>query len=142
MKLLIENWRKYLMEKDTKTSCKVLIKNPEDKFFLVKITGMDMWDIPGGHAHPEEDFSDAAKREVKEETNLDINNLTKIGEYDTNIHYADKHIFFTCDNYVGDISLQMDEVNEFIWVNPDEISQMKVSGEVPRAIAFYKKMRQ
>ena len=130
------------MEKDTRTSCKVLIRNPEDKIFLVKITGMDLWDIPGGHSHPDEDFSEAAQREVKEETNLQLNDLTKIGEYDTNVHYADKHIFFTCDNYVGDISLQMNEVDDFRWVNPDEISQMKLSGEVPRAIGFYKKMRQ
>jgi 8-oxo-dGTP diphosphatase len=102
----------------------------------VKITGMDMWDIPGGHSHSDEDFSSAAVREVKEETNLDIDDLQKIGEFDTKAHYADRHIFFTTNNYVGDISLQMNEVDEFKWVNPDEINNMKVSGEVKRAIEF------
>ena len=127
------------MEKDTKISCKVLIKNPEGKIFVVRITGVDMWDIPGGHSHPGEDFADAAKREVKEETNLDIDNLQKIGEFDTKVHYADRHIFFTTSNYSGDISLQMNEVDEFKWVNPDEISNMKVSGEIPRALSFDRK---
>ena len=139
MKLLLENWRNYLMEKDTKVSCKVLIKNNEGKIFIVKMTGFNMWDIPGGHAHFGEDFVDAAKREVKEETNLEIKNLKKIGQFDTRAHYADKHIFFTTNDYSGDISLQMNEVDEFKWVNPDEISKMKVSGEIPRALSFDRK---
>jgi|7_EtaG_2_1085326.scaffolds.fasta_scaffold03793_7 8-oxo-dGTP pyrophosphatase MutT (NUDIX family) len=143
MKLLIENWRTFMAEeKDTKISCKVLIQDPEGKVFLVRMTGFDMWDIPGGHAHSDEDFADAGTREVKEETNLDILNLTKIGEYDTNKHYADKHIFFLSKDYSGDIKLQMKEVDEFVWVNPDELGDRKVSPEVTRAIEFSKVMEE
>jgi len=37
--------------------------------------GEGSWSVPGGHLEFGEDFEDTARREVKEETNLDIKNI-------------------------------------------------------------------
>jgi mutator protein MutT len=135
MKLLIENWRKFMSEeKDTKTSCKVLIMDDEGKVFIVRMANFgDMWDVPGGHAHHDESHKQAAVREVKEETNLDIHELTKLGEYDTMAHYADKHIFFLCRKWSGDVRLQMKEVDKAEWVDPRNMDDRKLSPEIKRS---------
>lgn len=50
----------------------------DGKFLLQKRTGSHgegTWSLPGGHLEFGESFEDTAKREVKEETNLDIQNI-------------------------------------------------------------------
>lgn len=39
-----------------------------------------MWHVPGGHVNEGESLESALKREMKEETNLDIDIINKIGE--------------------------------------------------------------
>ena len=135
MKLLIENWRKFMAEeKNSKVSCKVLLMNDEGKVFIVRMTNFgDMWDVPGGHAHIDEGFKQAAVREMKEETNIDVYELTKLGEYDTMMHYADKHIFFLCRKWSGDVQLQMNEVDKFEWVDPRNMDDRRISPEIKRS---------
>ena len=59
---------------------KVLIQNRQDEYLLIKRTEvMDgetepHWDIPGGRIEPEETLVDALKREVQEETELELGN--------------------------------------------------------------------
>ena len=42
------------------------------------------WRIPGGGVETEESLVDAVKREVKEEVNLDVESVEKIGVYEDN----------------------------------------------------------
>ncbi len=39
-----------------------------------------LWHIPGGHVEQNESHEDAVRREMKEETNLDVEIIEKIGE--------------------------------------------------------------
>ena len=65
-----------------------LIKNPsQDKFLIVKRKPSSkihpsLWMCPGGKSKKGEDVLETLKREVKEETNLEISNLKKISEYE------------------------------------------------------------
>lgn len=51
--------------------------------------GAGTWSVPGGHLEFGESFEDTAKREVKEETGLDIKNI-RFGAV-TNDHFKDEN---------------------------------------------------
>lgn len=55
----------------------------------------DCWTLPGGKQEYDETFFEGAKREVKEETNLDIDNLRLFGAADdiqSDRHYITMHV--------------------------------------------------
>ncbi len=59
----------------------VIIFNEENHVLLQKRTDVGLWGIPSGHVEIGETVSEAAIREVKEETNLDITINKLIGVY-------------------------------------------------------------
>ena len=58
----------------TTTSYGVLILNEHGQLFLAHATGQKHWDIPKGGAEQGESAREAALREVREETGLDLSN--------------------------------------------------------------------
>ena len=79
MKLLLENWRSYLIQEEkaleTDQVSKVVLFDKDQQVLLLKSALGDFkgeWDLPGGHIHREESHVEGLKREVKEETDLDI----------------------------------------------------------------------
>ena len=58
-------------------SVKAMVRNPEEKFLLIQRSESSKnnpgkWDLPGGKVDPGEDFETALKREIEEETGLEI----------------------------------------------------------------------
>lgn len=52
---------------------KVVIKTPEEKFLLVRLTYFpNTWTFPGGGVSRNENYDSAAQRELKEETGVEI----------------------------------------------------------------------
>ena len=85
MKSLFKNWRYYLISEDknldTDQVSKVVILNEREKILLLKSALGNFkgeWDLPGGHIHKDESSIQGLKREVKEETDLDIKNPLKL----------------------------------------------------------------
>ncbi len=85
MKLLFENWRNYLIKEedslDSDQVSKVVLFDENDKVLLLKSALGDFkgeWDLPGGHIHHEESHVKGLKREVNEETGLDIQNPVEV----------------------------------------------------------------
>ena len=78
------------------------------------------WDFPKGHVEENETEIETAKREVKEETNLDIE---IIGNYRYKITYSPKEgvikdvIFFLARNTSNDVKIQEKEVSDYGWYN-------------------------
>ena len=59
----------------------VVVIDQEKRVLLQKRADVGLWGIPSGHVEPGETVAEAAIREVKEETNLDIRIQKLIGVY-------------------------------------------------------------
>lgn len=59
----------------------VIVLDAKNRVLLQKRSDVGLWGIPSGHVEPGETVAEAAVREVKEETNLDIRILKLIGVY-------------------------------------------------------------
>jgi 8-oxo-dGTP pyrophosphatase MutT (NUDIX family) len=65
-------------------SCGILILNGQQELLLCHVTGQDHWDLPKGGAHEGESPLQAALRETREETGLDLaaEVLRELGRFD------------------------------------------------------------
>ena len=95
----------------------IIIK--DDKVLLIKQTSNE-WGFPKGHVEHDESEEETARREVKEETNLDV-------EIDTNKRYEifyytakgkyKQAVFFLAKLIGGEIEKQESEINEIKWLD-------------------------
>jgi len=80
---------------DSKKVAKVVIIDDSGSVLMLKRSNyMDKfageWDLPGGHIKIGEDFEIGMRREVKEETNLDISGFKFVDKIDNlNFYYSD-----------------------------------------------------
>ena len=109
-------------QKDTKKVSKVFIidnnkilslkRHPDAKIQPKK------WDLPGGHLKKGENHVDGAKREVKEETNLEISGL-KEENTEKNV------VFLSTGQFSGKIKLDLEENTEFQWISAENIDDFE-----------------
>ncbi|OCL26572.1 ADP-ribose pyrophosphatase [Orenia metallireducens] len=111
-----------------------IIFNPDNKILLCK---SHKWDnkyvIPGGHIELGESMEDALKREILEETGLEIYDIKLISLkesiYSDNFHKQKHFIFidYICKTDSYSVTLN-EEAQEYNWVDLDEIDNYKLGG--------------
>ncbi|PIN76238.1 hypothetical protein COV18_00365 [Candidatus Woesearchaeota archaeon CG10_big_fil_rev_8_21_14_0_10_37_12] len=101
-----------------------IILNEKNEFLMVKLKNHS-WHFPGGRLNECETSITALKREVKEETNLEITNInpifTRCFDEGENHKYG---VFFSArvkEPYTVKIS---DEHNDFAWFNKNQLSEI------------------
>lgn len=81
------------------------------------------WTCPGGKQEYKETIYECAKRETKEETNLDINDLIILGAQDD--ISADKHyitISVLANSYTGELKIMEEEkIDKWDWFSLDSL---------------------
>ena len=80
--------------------------------------------LPGGHAHQDESSLDAAIREFKEETNLDLADLKLIYSKITEEKIVDVYV---CNKFKGKAKAD-DDLEEVHWFSINELPEMKLDG--------------
>jgi len=120
-----------------------LIFNAEGKLFLMSShKWRGKWVLPGGHIELGERMEDALRREVKEETNLDIRDIEFVCLqefiYDERFWKRRHFLFFdfACRTDSTDVQLN-DEAQEYVWVTLDEALEMPVEHYTAVAIGEY-----
>ena len=116
-----------------------IIKNYSGEILIVKRhpksrTDPEMWELPGGKVEKGEFFADALVREIKEETNLDVN----IGDFAEAIqndysHKRTVQIMMYLVDVEGDVKIS-DEHTEFMWASLDEIRTLDISTSLKKVL--------
>ena len=109
-----------------------LIFNEEGKIFLMKShKWRNKYVIPGGHIELGESLEEALKREIKEETGLDIFDIVFISFQEfifDDAFWKRKHFIFldyACKTKSKKVVLDS-EGQEFIWINPKEALNLPI----------------
>lgn len=96
----------------------------------------DVWMAPGGHLEFNEGLFECARREIKEETGLTINDLKVKVVGTAYLKDLDQELFFhfIIANYAGGELIQNPEDGELVWLTPEEI------GKLPTLLSEIKKI--
>ena len=127
------------------STCGALIFNQEGKIFLMKShKWRNKYVIPGGHVELGEKIEDSLKREIKEETGLDIHNIKFIcfqefifGEG----FWKKRHFIFfdySCKTSSTNVVLNS-EGQEFVWVTLEEALKLPIEPYTKKTIEEYLK---
>jgi nucleoside triphosphatase len=111
-----------------------VIFNKADQILLCK---SHKWDnkyiIPGGHVELGEKLEDALKREILEETALEIHSIKLIGIKEcfySNNYYKNRHFIFIdyiCKTETANVVLN-DEAEDYIWVSLENVDKYDLGG--------------
>ena len=122
-----------------------LVFNPEGKLLLLR---SHKWNnrlvIPGGHIETGETAEDALKREIMEETGLEISDIKFIMYHDfvfEDLYWKRKHFVFldfSCRTGSSDVKLNH-EAQGHVWVLPEEALKMDAEPYTKKTIREYLK---
>ncbi len=122
-----------------------LIFNPEGKVFLMKShKWKNKYVVPGGHIELGESAETALKREIKEETGLDIYDIEFVAFQESifdDQFYKKRHFIFfdfACKTRSDKVKLNS-EGQEFVWVDLKEALRLPVETYTLRLIKEYMK---
>jgi len=111
-----------------------VILNPERKLLLCRSHKWeDKYVIPGGHIEWGEKMEEALKREILEETGLQIHDIRLIGLQESIFsekYHSRKHFIFIdylCRSDSAEVRLN-DEAESYLWIDPQECKDLDLGG--------------
>lgn len=96
-----------------------VVVDQDGRALLIRRHDNAHWEAPGGVLELEESIADGVRREVKEETGLDVNPVALTGVY-KNMARGIVALVFRCTAVSGELTTN-DEVTAFHWASPEEV---------------------
>lgn len=109
------------MEFNHLVSVAALVTNDEGKILLVNSPWRG-WEYPGGLIEPGETFEQALRREIREESGVEIE-ITGFVGICKNVERDIVNIDFTCRYVSGELTTS-EESTEVIWATPDQAMEL------------------
>lgn len=109
-----------------------VIIDPHGRALLIQRRDNHRWEPPGGVLELDESIQDGLRREVREETGLDVEPVALTGVY-KNMTRAIVALVFRCTITSGDLTLN-DEVAAFRWATPAEVCQLMTEAYAVRIL--------
>lgn len=109
-----------------------VVRDEKGKYLLVqeaqpKVYGL--WNLAAGHVDKGESIEEAAVREAKEETGLEVKLVDKIGIWHDKTDEPIRHAF-TATIVGGEVTPQPGEILDVQWFTYDQIVQMREEGKL------------
>jgi 8-oxo-dGTP diphosphatase len=106
----------------------LITDNSKSKVLLVKNVGNGSWSLPGGAVEKDETLEQAAIREVKEETGLDVKVYGIVAINECKFKKSQNHaifFIFRAELIGGEIAIQRpDEISEVAWIDINKVDEL------------------
>jgi ADP-ribose pyrophosphatase YjhB (NUDIX family) len=107
----------------------------EGQILLTKREDFEVWCLPGGEVEEGESLAEAALREAKEETGLEVELTRLVGTYSRIGGFPDVHgILYAARPIGGEIRLQPGETVEVRYFSADELPDEMLAGQKRRIL--------
>lgn len=124
-----------MIDGDDQTNlCVVLRSGANGIEVLLVADEIGRWSIPGGHAKDNETRQQACKREVKEESNLDVD-PEPLFLADHSARKLPAHLFYAVVNGGDDAKPGGGDVTEVKWVTPDNLGDLNGTDRLAISVA-------
>jgi ADP-ribose pyrophosphatase YjhB (NUDIX family) len=131
-------------------SANVIVVNDDGQILLIRRTDNGNHALPGGGMDLGESITQAAVREVREETGIEVEITGLVGIYTNPRHLIE----YTSDGEVrqefsivftarprGGVPTTSDEAAEVLWVDPADVSAMQMHPSMQQRIEHYRQRR-
>jgi 8-oxo-dGTP pyrophosphatase MutT (NUDIX family) len=117
-----------------------VVARRDGKFLLVKLAyGPKYWTFPGGGVHRNETFEQAARREFYEETGIEADDITFLGQYESSREgKRDIVQCFYCEPKNPSLKTDPLEISVAAWLDPGEFPENR-SSRVDQILALIPK---
>jgi len=126
-------------------STTAVVTDPDGRILLIRRRDNDLWALPGGGMDLGESIEETARREVREETGLDVDVTDLIGIY-TNPHHVMAYddgevrqqfsLCYTTRVLGGELAID-DESTDIRWVAPAELADLPMHPSMRLRIEHY-----